>query len=82
MKHPAVNLAGKLSLDELTYLISRFNLLITNDSGPMHIAQRQKHRSSQFSVPKIRSSWVLMQSRTFIGLCIKISSAALLQDEM
>ena len=42
MKHPAVNLAGKLSLDELTYLISRFNLLITNDSGPMHIAAATK----------------------------------------
>ena len=42
MKHPAVNLAGKLSLNELTYLISRFNLQITNDSGPMHIAAATK----------------------------------------
>ena len=34
----AVNLAGKLSLNELAYLISRLDLLITNDSGPMHMA--------------------------------------------
>lgn len=37
MKNDIVNLAGKLTLDDLVYLISRFDLLITNDSGPMHI---------------------------------------------
>jgi len=37
MKNDIVNLAGKLMLDDLVYLISRFDLLITNDSGPMHI---------------------------------------------
>jgi len=37
MKNDIVNLAGKLTLDDLTYIISRFDLLITNDSGPMHI---------------------------------------------
>ncbi len=34
----AANLAGKVPLDELPCLIHRFDLLITNDSGPMHIA--------------------------------------------
>lgn len=34
----AVNLAGRLSLRQLPYFISRCDLLITNDSGPMHIA--------------------------------------------
>ncbi|MEW6334447.1 MAG: glycosyltransferase family 9 protein [Thermodesulfobacteriota bacterium] len=38
MGHGACNLSGRLGLDDLTYLISRFDLLITNDSGPMHIA--------------------------------------------
>ena len=33
-----VSLAGKLNLNELCYIISRLNLFITNDSGPMHIA--------------------------------------------
>ena len=36
------NLAGKTSVNELPYLISRFDLLITNDSGPMHIAAATK----------------------------------------
>ncbi len=41
--HAAVsNLAGRTSVDELPYLISRFDLLITNDSGPMHIAAATK----------------------------------------
>jgi lipopolysaccharide heptosyltransferase II len=37
MRHEAVNLAGKMSIDELSYVISRLDLLVTNDSGPMHI---------------------------------------------
>jgi lipopolysaccharide heptosyltransferase II len=37
MKNESINLAGKLSLNDLTYIISRLDLLITNDSGPMHI---------------------------------------------
>lgn len=31
-------LAGKLNFNELTALIARFSLFITNDTGPMHIA--------------------------------------------
>jgi len=38
MESKAVNLAGKLRLNDLVYIISRFDLLLTNDSGPMHIA--------------------------------------------
>jgi lipopolysaccharide heptosyltransferase II len=34
----AVNLAGRLELHELPYFLSRCDLLITNDSGPMHVA--------------------------------------------
>ncbi len=33
-----LNLAGKTAVDDLPYLIGRMDLLITNDSGPMHIA--------------------------------------------
>jgi heptosyltransferase II len=34
----AVNLAGRLSLAELPYFLSRCDVLVTNDSGPMHVA--------------------------------------------
>jgi lipopolysaccharide heptosyltransferase II len=37
-----VNLSGKIPLEELPYVISRLDLLITNDSGPMHIAAATK----------------------------------------
>ena len=38
MKHDAVVLAGKLNLNDLAYIASHLDLMITNDSGPMHIA--------------------------------------------
>jgi len=37
-KGKAINLTGKTTLKELTGIISRAKFLITNDSGPMHIA--------------------------------------------
>ena len=37
MKNKVENLAGRLSLAELPYIISRCNLLISSDSGPLHI---------------------------------------------
>ena len=36
-----INSAGRISLNQLFYLISRCNLFIGNDSGPMHIAAAQ-----------------------------------------
>lgn len=33
-----ISLAGKVNLNELCYIISKLDLFITNDSGPMHIA--------------------------------------------
>jgi len=38
MKTPAINLAGASSVGWLPALLSKASLLITNDSGPMHIA--------------------------------------------
>lgn len=38
MNNDAINLAGKLTLNDLVYIISQLDLLITNDSAPMHIA--------------------------------------------
>ena len=39
MHAPALNLAGKTSLGGLAALLSRLDLLITNDSGPAHLAE-------------------------------------------
>jgi lipopolysaccharide heptosyltransferase II len=38
MTAPSVNLAGRLTLDDLITVISKLDLLVTNDSAPMHIA--------------------------------------------
>ena len=38
MRSKPVNLVGKISLDLLPALINNFNLFITNDGGPMHLA--------------------------------------------
>ena len=38
MHEHAINLAGKTSLTQLAALLQRVDLLITGDSGPMHIA--------------------------------------------
>jgi len=37
MKHDTVDLSGKLSLNDLASIISCLDLLVTNDSGPMHM---------------------------------------------
>ncbi len=38
MRGPSLNLAGKTSVRQLMALLSQCRLLITNDSGPMHVA--------------------------------------------
>lgn len=38
MQAPAHNLCGQLSLNGLTGILDRCNLLISNDSGPLHLA--------------------------------------------
>jgi len=38
MRHPALNLAGKISVSQLASVLKRCQLFISNDSGPVHIA--------------------------------------------
>lgn len=38
MRNKALNLSGKINLNQLAGLLKRADLLVTNDSGPMHIA--------------------------------------------
>lgn len=40
-KNNAINLAGRITLNQLFYLISRCNLFAGNDAGPMHVAAAQ-----------------------------------------
>jgi len=42
INNDAVNLSGQLSLNDLIYIISKLDLLVTNDSAPMHIAAAVK----------------------------------------
>jgi len=42
IKNDCINLSGRLTLDDLVYIISETDLLITNDSAPMHIAAAVK----------------------------------------
>src|SRR5699024_3606530 len=39
MAHKAENLCGKLSISGLTGLLSEADLLISNDTGPLHLAR-------------------------------------------
>ncbi len=38
MRRPALNLVGQVSVSELAALLTRCELLISNDSGPVHVA--------------------------------------------
>ena len=38
MRQPALNFAGRLSVAELAALLGRYRLLLSNDSGPVHLA--------------------------------------------
>jgi len=42
LQTPAINLAGKTSLEALVYVLDQVDLVICNDSGPMHIAAALK----------------------------------------
>jgi lipopolysaccharide heptosyltransferase II len=41
MKQPAIDLAGETSLDEAVAILGIVDLLVTNDTGPAHIASAQ-----------------------------------------
>ena len=38
MRHPAINLSGQLSLSGLCGLLERTTLVVSNDTGPLHLA--------------------------------------------
>ena len=42
MRNKAIDLSGQLTLNDLVYIIDQMDLLVTNDSAPMHIAAAVK----------------------------------------
>jgi lipopolysaccharide heptosyltransferase II len=42
MRNEVIDLSGQLKLNDLVYIIDRMDLLVTNDSAPMHIAAAVK----------------------------------------
>ncbi len=57
MKQTSYNLAGKTDLKQLFYLISRCELFLSNDTGPMHIAAAQGCRTIGLFGPNIPARW-------------------------
>ncbi|RJP80617.1 MAG: glycosyltransferase family 9 protein [Candidatus Zixiibacteriota bacterium] len=52
MREDPVNLAGRTSLHEYIAVISRLNLFITNDSGPLHLAYAARVPTISFYGPE------------------------------
>ena len=40
-----INLSGKTNVEELSYLMTKFNVFISNDTGPMHLAAAMKTKT-------------------------------------
>lgn len=54
-KHPVLNLCGRLPLGQLPSYIKAMDLLITNDSGPLHIASAVGTPSVAIFGPTVKS---------------------------
>jgi len=51
MRNKPLNLAGKLTLEELIAVINELNILVTNDGGPLHIAVALGKKTVSFFGP-------------------------------
>lgn len=57
MKHKAVNLAGKTTVRNSFYLIEKCKILISNDTGPMHVGAAQGVKTIGLFGPNVPSLW-------------------------
>ncbi len=57
MKNKAVNAAGKINLKQTFYFISKCKLLISNDTGPMHIAAAMGVKTIGLFGPNLPVRW-------------------------
>lgn len=63
MKEAALNLAGRTSLGALAALIRRYDLMISNDTGPAHIAVALDRPSITIFGPADRRRWAPLDPR-------------------
>ena len=57
IKNKAINAAGKISLKQTFYLISKCSLFISNDTGPMHIAAAMGVKTIGLFGPNLPIRW-------------------------
>ena len=57
MKNKPVNVVGKFDLTETFYLISKCDIFISNDTGPMHIAAAQRCKTIGLFGPNTPVLW-------------------------
>jgi len=56
-KKGVINFAGKVNLRQLFYLIERCNLVVSNDTGPMHVAAAQRVKAIGLFGPNLPVRW-------------------------
>jgi ADP-heptose:LPS heptosyltransferase len=72
MKRPAISAAGRTTLRQLGALVERANLVVANDTGPMHMAVAMKAKtvalfgptSPRLTGPYGGGSYYVIQGRT------------------
>ena len=57
MRHPAVSLAEKTTLGSLAALINHYDLIVSNDTGPAHVAVALDRPSITIFGPADRNRW-------------------------
>ena len=73
MRYPAIDLSGALSLSGLCGLLARCTLLVSNDSGPLHLALALGvHCGGSYWLYNLVESGPLLQDRHRAALSIRV----------
>ena len=84
-----MNLGGKTSLKQLFALVKRFNLFISNDTGPMHIAAAQGVPTIGLFGPNLPARFapfgkgnIALYEKTWCSPCINVHKGRFRQGEI